>query len=1257
MTSPADVRDASSSATHGIGPYLVHGRLGSGAGGEVLAGFDPRLARAVAIKRVQGSAATQARLQAQLEHPAIPRVYEILSDHGHEYIVTELIHGVSLATLVSRGGSPRELPIARACEILAGITGALAYAHARGIVHRDVKPENVLVDSAGGVKLIDFGLAADDLGSGELAGTLRCMSPEQSWGLPVDERSDIFSLGVCAYEVLVAQSPFLAGDAATTLENLRTVVPTPLHTIRAAVPEALSDLVLRMLEKRPGDRPTAEAIERALHRIARAQPTSGAPRATTSQTRQVAIAVLRAIHGDDGTAGERAAAEFAALCGQVSAALERQGGTLLFAAGSQLAFVVGYPDSHDHNAEQAARLVLETMQQAGLRLGAAIGLGTARVLVDGAQTIVVGALVDEVVALAQDVRAGDVHLTAAAASTLVRAFDIELPSAGAEPSTPARLGLRRTPEALSARSRLVGRERSIAALDAAWAAASRGHGRAVLVVGEPGIGKSRLVSEWSARLGHAPRGVSIAGLEHARHAPLAAVRELVAQRLGVTPTGADPREIADALARARMHPASGRAPWPAPWVEAVQGLFAPASAAEPRRWTRDALHERLGAVVVELLGDAPTVLSVEDAHWLDASTLSVLERVCALARRVPLLVVLTARNELDDRWRLARDLERIELARLDERDAATMLDAMTATQSLPSRAVHAIVQHAGGVPLVLEQLALGAALRDPAVATERDGLRAVPTSLRDSVQARLAGLGRARRTIEGLAVLGEGVPSALAVAVLGLGEDVLHAHVGEARRAELLSPGPALGFRHALVRDAVYDSTASTTRVELHARVAAALGDRFASLVDEAPELYARHFEVAGLGARAIELWSIAGERARQRWAYEEASRHLQSARAVMLECEEPSLVRDRRERALLRTLYPALTATHGWSARAVQELLARGKEIDARLGDTPQLGALWGQWIMSLISHGVAGIEASLAAMRDAHASVEARFMHELALGVTSYHRGDLVRARACLGAARDAVVGSFEGTLPPGETLDLSAASGWSEEVLASPSLYLAVVETCCGRFAAAERLQQEAEAIARRIGSPYATSFALGCRTVNGLVRRDTTCFRLTLSRLEALCAGDADWLVFSRAQLGMARGAIAVEDGRAGEGADEFARAAGILAGMGFKVSSELHAAASADCFREAGRLDEAERALAPAIEIADHELAGIYAPLVWLTAARCARARGDATTEAEHLARACAALAAIRVGEDPARLLEHHLATHGRTDAARFVSVD
>lgn len=227
----------------------------------------------------------------------------------------------------------------------------------------------------------------------------------------------------------------------------------------------------------------------------------------------------------------------------------------------------------------------------------------------------------------------------------------------------------------------------------------------------------------------------------------------------------------------------------------------------------------------------------------------------------------------------------------------------------------------------------------------------------------------------------------------------------------------------------------------------------------------------------------------------------------------------------------------------------------------------------------------------------------------------------------------------------------------MLASPSLYLAVVETCCGRFATAERLQQEAEGIARRIGSPYATSFALGCRTVNGLVRRDTTCFRVTLSRLEALCAGDADWLVFSRAQLGMARGAIAVEDGRAGEGADEFARAAGILAGMGFKVSSELHAAASADCFREAGRLDEAERALAPAIEIADHELAGIYAPLVWLTAARCARARGDATTEAEHLARACAALAAIRVGEDPARLLEHHLATHGRTDAARFVSVD
>jgi hypothetical protein len=164
-------------------------------------------------------------------------------------------------------------------------------------------------------------------------------------------------------------------------------------------------------------------------------------------------------------------------------------------------------------------------------------------------------------------------------------------------------------------------------------------------------------------------------------------------------------------------------------------------------------------------------------------------------------------------------------------------------------------------------------------------------------------------------------------------------------------------------------------------------------------------------------------------------------------------------------------------------------------------------------------------------------------------------------------------------------------------------------------------------------------------------------VTLSRLEALCAGDADWLVFSRAQLGMARGAIAVEDGHASEGADEFARAAGILAGMGFKVSSELHAAASADCFREAGRLDEAEVALAPAIEIADHELAGIYAPLVWLTAARCAHARGDGVREAEHLARARTAIGAIRTGDDPARLLEHHLASHGRVDAGRFVSVD
>jgi len=1235
--------------------------------GEVFAGFDPRIARGVAIKRVRADGAAEARIQARLHHPSIARVYESLTVDGVAYVVTELVDGVSLAAL-ARAPSPRDgLVLERACEVFLALTSAIAAAHAAGVVHCDIKAENVLVDAHGEVKLIDFGLAiapGEAERSASLAGTPRCMSPEQTRARGVDERTDIFSLGVCIYEVLSGVSPFASRDAVTTLENVRTLVPPPLHRLRPEIPIELSALVERLLEKRPSDRPTAEAVERALATIlASWRPASVAAEAAEAEpvTRQVAVGVIR-LEPQDAKEAATPPHVLASAHDEAGQLIERSGGLVLFSAGSQFAFAIGYPESHDHNAERAAHIMLELRRRleeacAGrprIRIAGALGLGSVAIRRKGAFTGVVGTVVDEVITLASMALHDEILLTASTAGTLARGFAVDANDQrrsvirGAE-VIGTRLGVVRSADAPSAGTRLVGRDRQLTRLDAVWAEAARGGGRALLVVGEPGVGKSRLVSEWFARLDPMPRRLAMHGSEHARQVPLMPMPGFVAHLLGLEHPNVAWTSVAEAAARAGItHPA---------WVDALHALFEPEGASSRGASSRETLHDRLGAVLVELLADTPTVLVIEDLHWLDASTLAVLHRVTALARRKALLVVLTARGEIDDRWRVAVDLERVELSRLDESEAAAMLRGMPACGSLPSRALHAIAQHAGGVPLVLEQIALATAMSGPAHDQDSEELRRVPTSLNDSVQRRLDGLGRARRTLEALAVVGDGVPEELLFAVLDTNRDAVSETLHDTTYTELLAPAPRIGLRHALVRDAVYACIEPAVRQELHARAVDALSGPFAGLVADTPELYARHFAVAGHVDRAIELYEIAGVRARQRWAYEEAGRDLHAARTLLLEHVSPSEARDRRERDVLRSLYPAQTATHGWGDRSVQELLVRGKEIDARLGDTPALGALWGQWIMSLITHGLDGLQGALQAIGAARDSTEARFMSDLAQGVTAYHRGDLAASRAFLTLARAIVIGSFEGRLGPEETLDLSAASSWSEEVLASASLYLAVVETCCGRFAASDRLQQEAEEIARRIGSPYATSFALGVRTVNGLIRHESSCFRATLPRFEELCAGDAPWLVFSRAQLAMAHGRVAVEEGRATEGAQEFARGAAILASMGFKVSSELHAAASADAFREAGMLDAAEAALVPALEIVDHELAGIYAHEVWLAAARLSRARGDIAAEAERVEKARAAVAALKTGDDPVHLLMHHVAAHGQPDLARFVSRD
>ncbi|MCG8458587.1 MAG: serine/threonine protein kinase, partial [Holophagales bacterium] len=277
-----------------IGPYRVIGLLGRGGMGEVLRGHDDRLDRPVALKRVLPDAREpekalrrfrrEARAAARLSHPSIVQVHDWAESEGHHWLVMELVEGRSLAQVISDGPLPPE----RALEIGRDIASGLAEAHEAGLVHRDLKTSNILLDTKGRAKILDFGLvkpvrpeatggepgggatskqSSALTGVGRIVGTATAMSPEQALGKKVDPRSDLFSLGILLYEMSSGVSPFEGETPVETLTRVCSTPEEPLHRLDPEIPEDLSRLVSHLLEKDPARRPAnahqvVEEIER-----------------------------------------------------------------------------------------------------------------------------------------------------------------------------------------------------------------------------------------------------------------------------------------------------------------------------------------------------------------------------------------------------------------------------------------------------------------------------------------------------------------------------------------------------------------------------------------------------------------------------------------------------------------------------------------------------------------------------------------------------------------------------------------------------------------------------------------------------------------------------------------------------------------------------------------------------------------------------------------------------------------------------------
>ncbi|MBU1396240.1 MAG: protein kinase [Gammaproteobacteria bacterium] len=273
-----------------IGRYEILDEVGQGAMGTVYRARDPLIERTVAIKTVpiaqlrqEGADAEsrflrEAQSAGRLSHPNIVTIYDVGETDGIAYIAMEYLPGATLRDIMNKGPMPLDLVLDTATQM----AEALAFAHEHGVIHRDIKPTNVVVTGQRGrIKLTDFGIAhllnSEHTQAGQMLGSPRYMSPEQAMGREIDGRSDIFSLGAVLYEMLTGRYAFDGSSLPAIVYRVIHEAPLPATSLRTQLPAAVASLLASMLDKNPQARPDARTLASALHALVPAAPEMPAP--------------------------------------------------------------------------------------------------------------------------------------------------------------------------------------------------------------------------------------------------------------------------------------------------------------------------------------------------------------------------------------------------------------------------------------------------------------------------------------------------------------------------------------------------------------------------------------------------------------------------------------------------------------------------------------------------------------------------------------------------------------------------------------------------------------------------------------------------------------------------------------------------------------------------------------------------------------------------------------------------------------------